>query len=65
MMNWPIELEIAWRYTSARKKAGKNKETGSKDEFLSFISTVSMIGIALGAVLSYYLSNKFVFNIRK
>ena len=48
MMNWPIELEIAWRYTSARKKAGKNKETGSKDEFLSFISAVSMIGIALG-----------------
>ncbi len=48
MMNWPIELEIAWRYTSARKKAGKNKETGSKDEFLSFISSVSMIGIALG-----------------
>jgi dolichol-phosphate mannosyltransferase len=25
----------------------------------------TMIGIALGAVLSYYLSNKFVFNIRK
>ncbi len=48
MSIWPIELEIAWRYTSARRKAGKNKETGSKDGFLSFISTVSMLGIALG-----------------
>jgi lipoprotein-releasing system permease protein len=48
MSMWPIELEIAWRYTSARRKAGKNKETGSKDGFLSFISTVSMLGIALG-----------------
>ena len=48
MTNWPIELEIAWRYTSARRKAGKNKETGSKDGFLSFISSVSMVGIALG-----------------
>jgi len=48
MSNWPIELEIAWRYTSARRKAGKNKESGSKDGFLSFISSVSMVGIALG-----------------
>ncbi len=48
MSIWPIELEIAWRYTSARRKAGKNKETGSKDGFLSFISSVSMLGIALG-----------------
>jgi lipoprotein-releasing system permease protein len=48
MKNWPIELEIAWRYTSARRKAGKNKETGSNDAFLSFISSVSMVGIALG-----------------
>ena len=45
---WPIELEIAWRYTNARRKGGKNKETGSKDGFLSFISSVSMLGIALG-----------------
>ena len=45
---WPIELEIAWRYTNARRKGGKNKETGSRDGFLSFISSVSMLGIALG-----------------
>jgi lipoprotein-releasing system permease protein len=48
MKNWPIELEIAWRYTSARRKAGKNQEAGSNDAFLSFISSVSMVGIALG-----------------
>ena len=48
MKNWPIELEIAWRYTSARRNTGKNKEAGSNDAFLSFISSVSMVGIALG-----------------
>lgn len=48
MKHWPIELEIAWRYTAARRKGGKNREQGSKDGFLSFISSVSMVGIALG-----------------
>ena len=48
MSKWPIEFEIAWRYTSAKRKAGKNREQGSKDGFLSFISSVSMLGIALG-----------------
>ena len=48
MSKWPIEFEIAWRYTSAKRKAGKNREQVSKDGFLSFISSVSMLGIALG-----------------
>ncbi len=48
MRNWPIEFEIAWRYTVARRKGAKRREAGSKDGFLSFISSVSMVGIALG-----------------
>lgn len=44
MKDWLFELQIAWRYTRSRKSAGY----GAGDGFLSFISSVSMIGIALG-----------------
>ena len=40
-MNWPYELQIGWRYT----RAGR---AGRKYGFISFISGVSMLGIALG-----------------
>ncbi|MBA4341709.1 MAG: lipoprotein-releasing system transmembrane subunit LolC [Methylibium sp.] len=40
-MNWPYELQIGWRYT----RAGKG---GRRNRFISFISGVSMLGIALG-----------------
>src|SRR5881227_468164 len=40
-MNWPYELQIGWRYT----RAGR---TGRSNGFISFISGVSMLGIALG-----------------
>ena len=40
-MNWPFELQIGWRYT----RAGK---VGRRNGFISFISSVSMLGIALG-----------------
>jgi lipoprotein-releasing system permease protein len=40
-MNWPYELQIGWRYT----RAGR---TGRRNGFISFISGVSMLGIALG-----------------
>jgi len=40
-MNWPYELQIGWRYT----RAGRN---GRRNGFISFISGVSMLGIALG-----------------
>jgi lipoprotein-releasing system permease protein len=40
-MNWPYELQIGWRYT----RAGR---VGRKNRFISFISAVSMLGIALG-----------------
>jgi lipoprotein-releasing system permease protein len=40
-MNWPFELQIGWRYT----RAGRN---GRRNGFISFISGVSMLGIALG-----------------
>jgi lipoprotein-releasing system permease protein len=40
-MNWPYELQIGWRYT----RAGR---VGRKNGFISFISGVSMLGIALG-----------------
>ena len=40
-MNWPYELQIGWRYT----RAGR---AGRKNGFISFISGVSMFGIALG-----------------
>ncbi|MBB4845503.1 lipoprotein-releasing system permease protein [Paucibacter oligotrophus] len=40
-MNWPFELQIGWRYT----RAGRG---GRRNRFISFISGVSMLGIALG-----------------
>jgi lipoprotein-releasing system permease protein len=40
-MNWPYEIRIGWRYT----RAGR---AGRRNGFISFISGVSMIGIALG-----------------
>ena len=40
-MNWPYELLIGWRYT----RAGR---AGRRNGFISFISGVSMLGIALG-----------------
>ncbi len=42
-MNWPYELQIGWRYT----RAGR---TGRRNGFISFISGVSMLGIALGVM---------------
>ena len=40
-MNWPFEWQLGWRYT----RAGR---AGRRDGFISFISGVSMLGIALG-----------------
>src|SRR3954449_10778911 len=40
-MNLPYELQIGWRYT----RAGRG---GRRNGFISFISGVSMLGIALG-----------------
>jgi lipoprotein-releasing system permease protein len=40
-MNWPYELQVGWRYT----RAGRG---GRRNGFISFISGVSMLGIALG-----------------
>jgi lipoprotein-releasing system permease protein len=40
-MNWPYEWQIGWRYT----RAGR---AGRRNGFISFISGVSMLGIALG-----------------
>ncbi|WP_310463620.1 lipoprotein-releasing ABC transporter permease subunit [Sphaerotilus sp.] len=40
-MNWPYEVRIGWRYT----RAGR---AGRRNAFISFISGVSMLGIALG-----------------
>ena len=40
-MSWPYELLIGWRYT----RAGRG---GRRNGFISFISGVSMLGIALG-----------------
>ncbi len=40
-MNWPYELQIGWRYT-------RSGRAGRKNGFISFISGVSMLGIALG-----------------
>jgi lipoprotein-releasing system permease protein len=42
-MNWPYELQIGWHYT----RAGR---TGRRNGFISFISAVSMFGIALGVL---------------
>ena len=38
---WPYEILIGWRYTRAGRAARRNR-------FISFISSVSMLGIALG-----------------
>jgi len=38
---WPFEWLIGWRYTRAGRAARRNR-------FISFISSVSMLGIALG-----------------
>ncbi len=40
-MNWPYELQIGWRYT-------RTGRAGRRNGFISFISAVSMAGIALG-----------------
>jgi lipoprotein-releasing system permease protein len=40
-MNWPFELQVGWRYT----RVGR---AGRRNRFISFISGVSMLGIALG-----------------
>ncbi|AEI76473.1 ABC transport system permease protein LPT family [Cupriavidus necator N-1] len=40
-MNFPYEWQIGWRYTRASKRASRNT-------FISFISMISMFGIALG-----------------
>jgi len=40
-MNWPYEMQVGWRYT----RAGRD---GRRNGFISFISGVSMLGIALG-----------------
>ena len=41
LSHWPYELTIGWRYTRAGRSSGRNG-------FISFISGVSMLGIALG-----------------
>ena len=40
-MNLPFELQVGWRYT----RAGR---AGRRNGFISFISAISMLGIALG-----------------
>ena len=40
-MNWPFEIEIGWRYT-------RSGRVGRRNGFISFISAISMLGIALG-----------------
>jgi lipoprotein-releasing system permease protein len=40
-MDWPFEWQLGWRYT----RAGR---AGRRNGFISFISSVSMLGIALG-----------------
>jgi lipoprotein-releasing system permease protein len=41
IVNWPYELQIGWRYT-------RSGRAGRRNGFISFISGVSMLGIALG-----------------
>ena len=41
VMRIPYELRIGWRYTRSARTAARNG-------FISFISGVSMLGIALG-----------------
>jgi lipoprotein-releasing system permease protein len=40
-MNWPYEWQIGWRYT-------RSGRAGRRNGFISFISAVSVLGIALG-----------------
>ena len=40
-MNWPYEWQVGWRYT-------RSGRAGRRNGFISFISGVSMLGIALG-----------------
>jgi lipoprotein-releasing system permease protein len=40
-MDWPYEWQVGWRYT-------RSGRTGRRNGFISFISGVSMLGIALG-----------------
>ena len=40
-MNWPYEWQVGWRYT-------RTGRSGRRNGFISFISGVSMLGIALG-----------------
>ena len=40
-MDWPYEWQVGWRYT-------RSGRAGRRNGFISFISGVSMIGIALG-----------------
>ena len=48
-MNWPFELQVGWRYT----RAGRG---GRRNAFISPISGVSILGIALGVTLIIVLS---------
>lgn len=40
-MNWPYELQVGWRYT-------RSGRAGRRNGFISVISAISMLGIALG-----------------
>jgi lipoprotein-releasing system permease protein len=40
-MNWPYEWQIGWRYT-------RSGRAGRRNGFISFISAISVLGIALG-----------------
>ncbi len=40
-MSWAYELQVGWRYT-------RSGRTGRRNGFLSFISAISMVGIAVG-----------------
>ncbi|MBI3525570.1 MAG: lipoprotein-releasing ABC transporter permease subunit [Betaproteobacteria bacterium] len=42
------ELWIGLRYTRAKKRGGGNNSDGDGNRFISFISMISMLGIALG-----------------
>jgi lipoprotein-releasing system permease protein len=43
-MTLPYEWLVGWRYT----RAGKGSSNGARNDFLSFISGISVLGIALG-----------------
>lgn len=56
LQQFKLELEIGWRYVRAGRKYGKNPQAGAdgarsktaSNPFVSFISLLSMMGIALG-----------------